>query len=51
MSRKSGVVLQLGESIWMLKSPKSNMEDVYEKSCVMSSAKSDKNDGLGLGGR
>lgn len=51
MSRNSEAVLQEAESIWMLKSPSRITEGEMAESWVRNSEKSDRNAGLGLGGR
>ena len=49
-SRKSIAFLHAGESMWRLKSPRSNTDGEILDSAVMNSEKSARNDGLGLGG-
>lgn len=51
MSKKSEVILAVGESMWMLKSPRSSIDGDMENSRVTKSVKSEMNEGHGLGGR
>jgi len=50
MSRKSVVILESVESIWMLKSPSRRMDGDIGQSWDRNSDSSERNAGLGLGG-
>lgn len=51
MSKNSVAVLQVVESTWMLKSPNRIHEGEMAQSWVRNSERSERNAGLGLGGR
>ena len=50
-SRNSEACLQFLLSMWKLKSPRRRTEGEVDVSCVTRSEKSERKDGLGLGGR
>ena len=43
--------LQVGESMWMLRSPRSNIRGERDEAMVRSSVRSERKEGCGLGGR
>lgn len=51
MSNSSIVVLQSGESTWILKSPSRRIDGDMAQSWVRNSDRSEGNEGFGLGGR